>query len=254
LSLKIVRATRISSTDPTSNQNLAQLSNRKFLEEFPMQIFRPYLFVVTIMSVVPLATVAQETKPTAAQAPQSPAKVSTKETEVDKEGWKQLVAESSLEGWESTNFGGEGTVTVEVNYKKEFPKENFEIELEAQRVEGSDFLCGLTFPIGKEHLSFIAGGWGGGIVGLSSIDGFDASENSTTQFLQFKNGQWYRFKVRVDGKKVQAWVDNKLIVDQEREGHSFSLRGEVLASRPLGFCAFQSKVMVRNFRWRPVTQ
>lgn len=249
-----------SSTDPALNPNLGQLSVGKFLGEIPMRFFLLPMAAFAIASVVSFAAVAQEPKPVA--------KPDAKDSQKDADGWKPLVAKGSLEGWESTNFGGEGTVTVEdhqitmetgdpltgVTFKKEFPKENFEIEVEAQRVEGSDFLCGLTFPVGKEYLSLIAGGWGGGIVGLSSIDGFDASENSTTQFLQFKNGQWYRFKVRVDDKKIQAWVDDKQVVDQEREGHSFSLRGEVLASRPLGYCTFQSKVIVRNFRWRAITQ
>lgn len=185
-----------------------------------------------------------------------------------KDGWKPLVAEKTLDGWESTNFGGEGEVTVAnheltlapgdpltgITYKKEFPKTNFEIELEAQRVDGSDFLCGLTFPVGKDYCSFIAGGWGGGVVGLSSIDGFDASENSTTQFFQFKNSHWYKFRVRVDDKMILAWIDDKKLVEQEREGHNFTLRGEVLASRPLGYCAFQSEVKIRNFRWRSVAE
>ena len=37
----------------------------------------------------------------------------------------------------------------------------------------------------------------GGVVGLSSIGGFDASENETTQFVEFKNGQWYKIRLRV---------------------------------------------------------
>jgi Domain of Unknown Function (DUF1080) len=190
----------------------------------------------------------------------------SKDKSKEKDGWKQLLGENSLGDWSSTEFGGEAMVSVEdfvltieagepltgITYKKEFPKNNFEIELEAQRVEGSDFLCGLTFPVGDEHLSFIAGGWGGGVVGLSSIDGFDAAENATTQFQQFKNKQWYRFRVRVDDKKIQAWIDDKQVVDQEREGHKFSLRGEVLANRPLGYCTFQTKALVRNFRWRTI--
>ncbi len=199
-------------------------------------------------------------------APKASAKADGAESKKDKEGWKQLLAENSLGDWESTNFGGEGMVSVEdyvlsiepgepltgINYKKEFPKSNFEIEVEAQRVEGSDFLCGLTFPVGEEHLSFIAGGWGGGVTGLSSIDGYDASENATTQFQQFKNNQWYRFRVRVDDKKIQAWIDDKQVAEVEREGHKFSLRGEVLSCRPLGYCTFQTKAMVRNFRWRSI--
>ena len=183
----------------------------------------------------------------------------------DKEGWKPLLEEKSLEGWEATNFGGEGKVAVAdhvltlemgdpltgITYKRVFPTSNFEIELEAKRVEGSDFLCGLTFPVGEKHCSFIAGGWGGGVLGISSVDGFDASENSTTQFMEFKNNQWYRFKVRVDDKAITAFIDGKKVVEQEIAGHEFSVRGEVLANRPLGYCAFQSKVQVRDIKWRP---
>jgi hypothetical protein len=213
-----------------------------------------------------ISPVFGQEKPAADATIEKPAEKSEAKSD-EKEGWKPLVAEKTLDGWESTNFGGEGEVTVAnheltlepgdpltgITYKKEFPKTNFEIELEAQRVDGSDFLCGLTFPVGKDYCSFIAGGWGGGVVGLSSIDGFDASENSTTQFFQFKNAQWYKFRVRVDDKMIRAWIDDKKLVEQEREGHNFTLRGEVLASRPLGYCAFQSEVKIRNFRWRPIT-
>ena len=35
---------------------------------------------------------------------------------------------------------------------------NYEIELDAQRVDGSDFFCGLTFPVNKTCASLICGG------------------------------------------------------------------------------------------------
>ena len=216
------------------------------------------------------ALTAQEKKP-ADKPIEKPKATETKDSKdeaaADKDGWKPLLEEKSLDGWEATNFGGEGKVAVAdhqltletgdpltgITYKRVFPTSNFEIELEAQRADGSDFLCGLTFPVGDKHCSFIAGGWGGGVLGISSVDGFDASENSTTQFMDFKNKQWYRFKVRVDDKMILAFIDDKKVVEQEREGHEFSVRGEVLASRPMGYCAFQSKVLVRNFKWRPIT-
>ena len=186
-----------------------------------------------------------------------------------KEGWKPLLRPKSLAGWEVTQFGGEGEVKVEdgqvilnmgdpltgITFKgKDFPKSNFEIKLEAQRIQGNDFLCGLTFPIGDQHASLICGGWGGGVVGLSSVDGNDASENSTSTFMDFKNGQWYSFRVRVDDENVTAWIDDEQVLQQERKGHDFSVRAEVMSNRPLGFCAFQSKVAVRNFAWRPLTK
>lgn len=183
--------------------------------------------------------------------------------------WRPLVAIDSLEGWEVTNFGGEGSVVVKegqlllesgnpltgITWKgKDFPHENFEIRLESQRIEGGDFLCGLTFPVGDSHASLIGGGWGGGVVGLSSVDGNDASENSTSGFRDFKNGKWYRFRVRVDKEMITAWVDDEKVFEQERMGHEFSVRAEVLSNRPLGFCVYMSKVAVKNFEWRPLSE
>jgi hypothetical protein len=181
--------------------------------------------------------------------------------------WRSLIPKSGLTGWEITDFGSQGEVNRDgetlilemgdpltgINYTgKNFPKNNFEIELEAQRVEGNDFMCGLTFPVGSEFCSFIAGGWGGGVVGLSSIDGYDASENSTSSYHSFDNGKWYRFRVAVDDQAVRAWINDELFCEQERAGHEFTTRIEVYVSQPLGLCAFQSKVAVKNFRWRKI--
>lgn len=211
---------------------------------------------------------SQEKKSPAAAAVEAEEEKPVKEPPV-KEGWIPLVQPGSLEGWEATQFGGEGEVKVTdgilvlemgdpltgVTWKgKEFPKGDFEIKLEAQRVKGNDFLCGLTFPVGDKHASLIAGGWGGGVVGLSSVDGNDASENSTSSYRDFTNGQWYSFRVRVDSEHITAWVDDERVFKQERKGHDFSVRAEVMSNRPLGYCVFQSKVNVRNFAWRSLNK
>lgn len=166
--------------------------------------------------------------------------------------------------WESCRFGGDGDVTLAtdrihlgigdpltgVRCSVEVPRENFEIELEARRTSGFDFFCGLTFPIGEGHASLILGGWAGGIAGLSSIDGEDASDNATKRLMHFDNDRWYRVRVRVDAEKVRAWVDDKEIVDQPRGDHQFDIRGEMHPSLPLGIAAFQCDAELRNFRWR----
>ncbi|HUP81768.1 MAG TPA: DUF1080 domain-containing protein [Pirellula sp.] len=181
--------------------------------------------------------------------------------------WKPLLEKDSLKGWEITNFGGEGDVQLSdgvlrlergepltgINMiTKGFPKENFEMRWKATRVEGSDFLAGVTFPVGDEFCSLICGGWGGGLVGLSSIDGNDASENETTNFIQFKNKQWYSFRVRVDKKHITVWVDDKETLKVEREDKKFSLRGEVFKSKPVGYCVFQSIVDVKEWEYQTV--
>lgn len=186
------------------------------------------------------------------------------------EKWIELLPEEGLDGWEVTDFYGHGAAMREgkllvldegkpltgITYKKDqaFPTSNFEIELRARRTRGNDFLCGLTFPVGKEFCSFIAGGWGGGLVGLSSIDGADASENSTTTYHDFKNDQWYHFKISVDDEFIRCEIDDQEVILQERENHQFSTRIEVYASQPLGLCVFRSRVEIKDFRWRPLTE
>ncbi len=197
--------------------------------------------------------------------PQPPVNAKTAETKAAESKWKPLLEKDSLKGWEITNFGGEGTAEVNegvlrldrgepmtgiTTIRKDFPKENFEMRWKASRVDGSDFFAGVTFPVGDEFCSLICGGWGGGLVGLSSINNSDASENETTGFHSFKNKQWYAFRVRVDKKTITAWIDDKEILKVEREGKKFSLRGEVFKSKPLGYCVFQSIVDVKEWEYQ----
>ena len=100
-----------------------------------------------------------------------------------------------------------------VNWTNDFPKMNYEVAFDAMRVMGSDFFCGLTVPVGESFCSLIVGGWGGTLVGISSLDGMDASENETTKFVSFETGRWYRIRLRVTEKKLQAWIDQEKLVD-----------------------------------------
>lgn len=170
--------------------------------------------------------------------------------------------------WEISQFGGDGEIEVKENsIKMEFGdpltglhwtgdllRENFEIELEAKRVEGLDFFCGLTFPVGKAHVTLVLGGWGGGVLGISSIDGRDASENETTMYRSFDNGKWYKVRVRVDEYQIQCWIDDKILVEQEREGHEFDIRYEMDLTVPMGLSAFQCDAEYRNMRMRKLTK
>jgi hypothetical protein len=127
---------------------------------------------------------------------------------------------------------------------------NYEVELEAMRVDGSDFFCGLTFPVGKKHLSLIVGGWGGGVCGISSLDGNDASENETTTYRRFKNKTWYPVRLRVTEEKIEAWLEGKKIVDVKTKGKMLSLRVEVEPSKPFGFSTWQTTGALRKIRIR----
>jgi hypothetical protein len=172
----------------------------------------------------------------------------------------------SLDGWKKTRFGGEGDVEVKdgrivmsagspmtgLTWTREFPKIDYEISLEAMRVDGSDFFCGLTFPVAESPCSFIVGGWGGGVVGLSSIDGADASENETTKYQEFESGRWYPIRVRVTKEKIEAWLDNKQMVDLPTKDRRISIRIEVELSRPLGIACYSTTAALRDIKVRPL--
>jgi hypothetical protein len=178
--------------------------------------------------------------------------------------WKSLFEGGSLDGWKKTPFGGEGAVEARdgsivmsagspmtgITYAREFPKMNYEISLQAMRVDGSDFFCGLTFPVGDNPCSLIVGGWGGGVVGLSSIDGSDASENETTMYQEFEKGRWYDVLVRVAGSKIEAWLDKKQMVDVDTKDKRISIRIEVELSRPLGISCYATTAALREIKVR----
>lgn len=182
----------------------------------------------------------------------------------DKDGWISLFDGKTLAGWEKTKFGGEGDVEVKngaiemgfgtdltgIHTKRELPKVDYEVELEAMRVDGSDFFCGMTFPVKKDPCSLIVGGWGGGVCGLSSIDDMDASENQTTTYQEFKNKKWYKIRLKVTEKRIEAWIDGKLIVDQDLEGKKVGIRYEVELSKPFGFACWQTTAALKNIRVR----
>ncbi len=194
--------------------------------------------------------------------------VATAEEEANQfdSNWRPLFDGKSLDGWRVSRFGGEGEVYVEdkqlildygssltgVTFDGKPTQNNYEIKLEAKRLDGTDFFCGLTFPVGKSHCSLIVGGWGGALVGLSSIDGFDASENDTTQSMPFKRDQWYRIKIRVEDKLIVVWIDGKKVIDQDIEGRQISIRPEVALSRPLGVCAWETRAAIRHVMMRSI--
>jgi hypothetical protein len=130
---------------------------------------------------------------------------------------------------------------------------NYEVSLEAMRVAGSDFFCGLTFPVQNTFCSLILGGWGGSVVGLSNLEGADASENETTQFISFENGRWYRVRLRVSESRIEAWIEQKKVVDVVTTGRKISLRfGDIELSKPFGISSWMTSAAVREIKLRAI--
>jgi hypothetical protein len=165
-------------------------------------------------------------------------------------------------GWEVTNFGPQGPVYVSgediilgmgdgctgITWKGDFPDINYTVSLEAKRIEGNDFFCGLTFPVGKEPCSLIVGGWGGTTVGLSSIDGLDASDNNTRRLMKFEKNRWYNIRLTVTEKQIVATIDSIKAVDFKIGNSKLSIRPEVELSRPFGIASWNTTAAIRNIR------
>jgi len=167
------------------------------------------------------------------------------------DGWKVLKEDSfSLAGKVEVKDGaivlGEGMPFTGIQWTDPFPKENFEVRWEARRQKGIDIFGGLTVPVGEEFVTFVAGGWGDSVVGLSSIDDRNASDNEQTKIMSFKNNQWYRFNLRVTKKKIEAWIDDKQVIDLERKGHKFTIYEELLPCRPVGFFSWSTEGAIRD--------
>ncbi|MBN1482138.1 DUF1080 domain-containing protein [candidate division KSB1 bacterium] len=169
-----------------------------------------------------------------------------------------------LTNWVVTDFGTQGSVKVENgtlilnmgegatgitwNGDFEFPKMNYEVSLDAMRVDGNDFFCGMTFPVNNDYLTLIVGGWSGTVVGLSSLDGFDASENETGLSMSFQKKRWYDIRLRVAADSVKVWIDNKKVIDCYTADRDLSIRSEVLLSRPFGLASWYTKAALKDIR------
>ena len=179
--------------------------------------------------------------------------------------WQSLFDGKSLRGWRETPFTGRGQVRVEngtivlgpgkpmtgVTWAGSFPRSNYEIRFEGARLEGSDFFASMTFPVRDSFCTWVTGGWGGDIVGLSSLDGWDASENETRSYFDFEKGRWYALRLRVIDDRITAWIDDERIADVVITGRSIGLRfGEIELSAPLGFASYATTGGLRKIEYR----
>lgn len=220
--------------------------------------FVPLLLGVALISAPPSRPAA------AADAPRPEADApSTGDTDDTKPAGTALFDGRTLKNWKSTDFGREGNVSVQdgllvigkgepltgVTWDGgELPRVNYELRLEAQRVTGSDFFCGLTFPVGESCCTLILGGWGGSLTGLSSINYLDASENETTNFHDFEDGKWYKVRIRVTDKKIEAWLDDESLADVEYADQKIGIRFEMEPCKPLGVATYNTTGALRDFR------
>jgi hypothetical protein len=239
--------------------NVKCIATLKTRRRRPVSVVLSVIFVCSLaVRLSPAAT--PETKgPPAKQAPAEKAK--TPPT-------KELFDGKTLSGWKTpADMAGQGKVYVKdgtivmepgesmtaVVWSGKPPLNNYELTLDGMRLEGSDFFCTTTFPVGQGSCSLVVGGWGGTLVGLSNVDHYDASDNQTSSSQDFQDKKWYPVRIRVSDARIDAWIDGKQVVRQERKDHVFDVRMECDPCRPLGICTWSTKGAVKNIRLRELT-
>jgi len=183
-------------------------------------------------------------------------------------GAKVLFDGKSLEVWKKCDFYKAGEVKVEdgliimskgvsmsgiTSTRQDLPTTNYELSYEAMRLAGRDFFAAATFPVGNSYITLVNGGWGGGVTGLSRLDGMDASENETTRSFRYQDKTWYRFRVRVTDKMIRCLIDDKEIVAVDHRDRRVATRIETRRKQPRGFATWESTVALRHIEIRPLT-
>ena len=180
--------------------------------------------------------------------------------------WK-LLADEFAPSWQASGIAEEGRVSIQsgeidlqpgqpmtgvrLDAQKwknaRLPTTRYSIEYEAMRVTGNDFFGTVTFPVNDSHSSLVIGGWGGTLVGISSIDDMDASENSTRGNAYFENNRWHKVRIEVRDDELRAWVNDKLFVNTSTKGRKLGLRaGDINKCTPFGFASYATQARIRN--------
>ena len=142
----------------------------------------------------------------------------------------------------------------------ELPVTNYEILYEACRIDGPDFFAALTFPVNSLDTcaTFVPGGWGGSVTGISCIDGVDASANETASTCDYPVGEWFTFRIEVRPDVLKVWNGGAIIVKAPLAGKKISLRqGDIEQCAPLGLSTYMTvgevrKIVIRTLDGKPL--
>lgn len=182
--------------------------------------------------------------------------------------WVRIFNGKTLDGWRLDEFNLPGAIKVKdksllfregspytaLSWTGKFPTDNYEFEVSAMRLSGGDIFCGILFPIDTTYVSMVLGGWGNSVVGLSSIDYLDASSNETTLLRSFANNQWYHVRLRVTREKIQAWIDDKEVINLRRRSRMISPYPGLELLAPFGIFTWQTGAAMRDLQIRLLDQ
>jgi len=181
--------------------------------------------------------------------------------------WEDLFDGRTLKGWriaEAGYFRRHGSVEVQQGWVRvgaggprtgvvwlgDFPRTDYEVYLEAQRIRGRQSFCEIIFPVGEAGSLLLLGGWGGSVVGLSPVDARLGNRNVTTKTMSFVDERPYRVRLRVTAAKIEAWINAEKLVDFRIEGHRLEVEAGFQCLKPFGLSAHTTQSAFRKIRLR----
>ncbi len=121
---------------------------------------------------------------------------------------------------------------------------NYEFSLEAQKIGGQEgFLVLFRVRDRQGYYWLNLGGWGNTAHAIERGERGQRQRIATAQqSSRIEEGRWYRIRVRCEGRRMQAWLDDQLLIDFEDNSPSAHLNGRV------GIGTWMTKARFRNLK------
>jgi len=183
--------------------------------------------------------------------------------------WQSLFDGKTLNGWQAARGGhfkgnvaerisvADGCIVIGgvhagtgVRCTRDIPRTGYELAFDVMCTQGGSSAGSLIFPVGETYSMWDICTGGGGPK-LAATATHPGRQDAASRPFKAVNGRWYRFRVRVERDRVQAWIDDEQVFDCPTQGYRFGHWAGWNPARPLGFLTcYSSAAKVRNIRLR----
>ena len=175
--------------------------------------------------------------------------------------WSNLFDGRTLDGWRKVEKGCNvhaqdeqlifemKHMSTSIAWNRAFPRVDYEVSVEARRLEGNGAFCHIAFPVNATHCFLVVGGMGN-IVALDQVDKLNMYGNETTTRMDFEQERWYTIRLRVTREHVVVWLDDRKVIDLSGAADRLSIPFAWQGLIPFGVGTWETKAAMRNIKLR----
>jgi len=105
---------------------------------------------------------------------------------------------------------------------------DYEISLEAQKISGREgFLILFRAKSERDFYWINIGGWGNTATAVERSNDNRRKVISPWRPMRIEEGRWYKIRVRCQGRRIQAWLDDQFLLDFTDDSENAHLTGKV---------------------------